>query len=329
MVEIDELPPAELTLARATWSDADEMAAVIRAAFGARPALDPPAPALSETPASVRELLERGGAVVARWGAEMAGVIVLSWSDRTAVLQRVSVHPRFQRLGIASAMVAVVEPYAVELGCVRVELVARAVFPELIQFWQHLGFAVAPPRSGGVPDYLVTLTKELPVVLMADTAEQMKALGARLAGLLRAGDLVIAHGDLGAGKTTFTQGLAQALEVEGPVISPTFVLSRVHPARTGQPALVHVDAYRLGGPAELDDLGLELDQSVTVVEWGVGIAEQLSEDRLLVSIHRAQAEPAELAERDFGEPADDPRTVMIIGTGDRWDRAEIARVMHG
>ena len=96
--------------------------------------------------------------------------------------------------------------------------------------------------------------------------------------LLRPGDLVIASGDLGAGKTTLTQGIGRGLGSAGPIISPTFVLSRVHPSATGRPTLVHVDAYRLSSPAELDDLDLEatVAESVTVVEWGQGIAEGLA-----------------------------------------------------
>ena len=119
--------------------------------------------------------------------------------------------------------------------------------------------------------------------------EQLTALDAaatRMAGLsfaerLVPGDLVILSGELGAGKTTFTQGLAEGLGVRGPITSPTFVLARVHPSLVGGPSLVHVDAYRLGSLAELDDLDLDasFDESVTVVEWGEGKAEVLAEGR--------------------------------------------------
>src|SRR5690606_13669919 len=115
----------------------------------------------------------------------------------------------------------------------------------------------------------LTLAKEVPVRATVPTPEAMRSLGERLAGLLRAGDLVILTGDLGAGKTTFTQGLGAGLGVRGDVTSPTFVISRVHPSTVGGPALVHVDAYRLGGLEELDDLDLDVSvaESVTVVEW--------------------------------------------------------------
>jgi tRNA threonylcarbamoyladenosine biosynthesis protein TsaE len=112
-------------------------------------------------------------------------------------------------------------------------------------------------------------------------AAATRAAGLEFAKRLRPGDLVILSGELGAGKTTFTQGLAEGLGVRGPITSPTFVLARVHPSLVGGPALVHVDAYRLGSLAELDDLDLDasMDESVTVVEWGEGKAEVLAEGR--------------------------------------------------
>lgn len=154
------------------------------------------------------------------------------------------------------------------------------------------------------------------------TAEDTRAWGARLGRLLRAGDLVVLTGELGAGKTTLTQGIGEGLGVRGPVTSPTFVIARVHPSLVGGPELVHVDAYRLGGLAELDDLDLDasLEESVTVVEWGRGLAEDLTEDRLEVLLTTV-ASPA-----GDGAPADDPaasdadvtRRVSLSATGRRW-----------
>ena len=121
------------------------------------------------------------------------------------------------------------------------------------------------------------------------TPEDTFRLGARLGSELRAGDVVVLSGPLGAGKTLLAKGIAHAMDVEGAVISPTFVLARVHPARqSGAPAMVHVDMYRLlehtGADllAELDSLDLDTDlaDAVVVVEWGEGLAERLSE-RLL------------------------------------------------
>jgi tRNA threonylcarbamoyladenosine biosynthesis protein TsaE len=114
----------------------------------------------------------------------------------------------------------------------------------------------------------------------------MRDLGRRLAGLLGPGDLVVLTGSLGAGKTTLVQGIGQGLGVRGPVTSPTFVIARVHPSLRGGPALVHADAYRLGSRAEVDDLDLDadLDSSVTVVEWGEGLVEDLSPSYLEIKI---------------------------------------------
>ena len=108
--------------------------------------------------------------------------------------------------------------------------------------------------------------------------DSMHALGSSIAGVLRAGDVVVLSGPLGAGKTTLTQGIGRGLNVRGDITSPTFVIARVHPSTINGPALVHVDAYRLGSFIEVDDLDLDasLDESVTVVEWGEGKVEGLS-----------------------------------------------------
>lgn len=145
-------------------------------------------------------------------------------------------------------------------------------------------------------------------------AERMRALGARLGGLLDAADVVLLTGALGAGKTTLVQGIGDGLGVRGPVTSPTFVIARVHRSLRGGPDLVHADAYRLGNRAEFDDLDLdaELDRCVLVVEWGAGVAEQVAPSYLRVAIER----PSGTA-RD-GEPGDEPRLVTITGFGRRW-----------
>jgi tRNA threonylcarbamoyladenosine biosynthesis protein TsaE len=135
--------------------------------------------------------------------------------------------------------------------------------------------------------------------LVVPTAEEMRKLGRELAGALAAGDLVLLTGDLGAGKTTLTQGIGAGLGVQGTIASPTFVIARVHRSAAGGPPLVHVDAYRLGGWDELEDLDLEasLDEAVTVVEWGTGIAEGLADRRLEIEIVRTHGgEPGEGSE---------------------------------
>ena len=149
-----------------------------------------------------------------------------------------------------------------------------------------------------------------PRVTRVATDADMRALGRRLAAVLRPEDLVILAGPLGAGKTTLVQGIGAGLGVRGPVTSPTFVIARVHPAAAGcGPALVHADAYRLGSIGEVDDLDLDTDvaSAVTVVEWGTGLAEVLAADRLEISIEPDQD--------------GDTRTVRINGRGARWHGA--------
>ncbi|MEU6348954.1 tRNA (adenosine(37)-N6)-threonylcarbamoyltransferase complex ATPase subunit type 1 TsaE [Streptomyces sp. NPDC047072] len=146
--------------------------------------------------------------------------------------------------------------------------------------------------------------------------EQMTELGRQLAKLLRAGDLVMLSGELGAGKTTLTRGLGEGLGVRGAVTSPTFVIARVHPSLGDGPPLVHVDAYRLGGGLdEMEDLDLDvsLPESVIVVEWGEGKVEELTDERLQVVIHRA-----------VGDTDDDVRHVTLTGLGERWAAADLS-----
>jgi tRNA threonylcarbamoyladenosine biosynthesis protein TsaE len=142
--------------------------------------------------------------------------------------------------------------------------------------------------------------------IQVGTADDMRALGQRLAGLLRPGDLVVLSGPLGAGKTTLVQGIGQGLNVRGPVTSPTFVIARVHPPLGGGPALVHADAYRLANPAEVDDLDLDADvsSSVTVVEWGEGLVEGLAADRLEVTIAISRDGATGSLEGPAGSPRD-------------------------
>jgi tRNA threonylcarbamoyladenosine biosynthesis protein TsaE len=167
------------------------------------------------------------------------------------------------------------------------------------------------------------VSRELPERIEVATAAGMRALGRCLAGQLRAGDLVLLTGPLGAGKTTMVQGLGEALGVRGRVTSPTFVIARVHPSLHDGPALVHVDAYRLGGLAEVDDLDLDLAGSVTVVEWGEGMAEGLSADRLEITIGFGEDGPG------CAEPGgDEPRTVLIRRVGARWAEAASCDVVQ-
>lgn len=148
--------------------------------------------------------------------------------------------------------------------------------------------------------------------LTVPTAEDMRAFGERLAAELRAGDLVVLTGDLGAGKTTLVQGVVAGLGAPGPVLSPTFVIARVY--RGGRLPVVHVDAYRLGSTVEVDDLDLDasVEESVTLVEWGEGLVEGLSDERLLVEIRRSV------------DADDETRRVLLTPVGARWAGTGIA-----
>ncbi|MGV0851756.1 tRNA (adenosine(37)-N6)-threonylcarbamoyltransferase complex ATPase subunit type 1 TsaE [Mycolicibacterium phlei] len=143
------------------------------------------------------------------------------------------------------------------------------------------------------------------------TAEDTIALGARLGAQLRAGDVVVLSGPLGAGKTVLAKGIAQALDVDGPVISPTFVLARVHRARRpGAPAMIHVDLYRLLDDSEVDllaeldslDLDTDLEDAVVVVEWGEGVAERLSDSHLDVRLERTSDSELRTAVWEWSRP---------------------------
>lgn len=141
-----------------------------------------------------------------------------------------------------------------------------------------------------------------------DAPADMEALGRELGARLRAGELVVLTGPLGAGKTTLTRGIAAGLGVRGPVQSPTFVFARTHPSLVGGPALIHVDAYRLGSAAELEDLDLDLDGSVVIVEWGRGMVEGLRDAWWEIELDRpSAATSAEAEELD----ADAPRVVTV------------------
>ena len=147
---------------------------------------------------------------------------------------------------------------------------------------------------------------EVRVATVLRTVEDTRAFGRQLAGRLRAGDLVVLSGPLGAGKTALTQGIGEGLGVTGRVTSPTFVIARVH---RGPLPLVHVDAYRLRDGRldlkNLDDLELdeELDRAVVVVEWGEGVVEALSDSHLEIVLECHD---------------DDSRTATVTGVGPRW-----------
>ena len=165
----------------------------------------------------------------------------------------------------------------------------------------------------------MTQTANRLTVATAD-ADQTRALGARIAALLRAGDLVVLSGGLGAGKTTLVQGVGAALQVRGRVSSPTFIIARVHPALGSGPDLIHVDAYRISGLDELDALDLDssMSTSVTLVEWGQGKAEVLSDDRLEIEVDRPHGGLSGDIPDDDGR-----RTITITARGPRWAQVDL------
>lgn len=298
-----------LVLRRAASADAGEVLRLMHAAFSSRPVVSSRPQALTETVDSVRSVIDSCAGYVVEVDGVPAACTLLRPDGDAYRFGRVSVHPGFQRFGIATTLVAALLEALAAAGISRVTLLARKEFPELERWWGRRGF-----RAVGEEGDCILMESRLPVVVEVPDADAMRRLGRRTAALVRAGDVIIATGDLGAGKTTFAQGLGAGMRVSGPIISPTFVLSRVHPSTDGGPAFVHVDAYRLGDSGELMDLDLDasLDGSVTLVEWGAGVAEPLSEDRLEIDIRRGL------------DPADETRWVFLTGIGDRWHRDEVA-----
>ena len=290
-------------------ASADDVVAVIHEAFSGRPTLDPPSTALDETAESVGSILAEHGGLLATHDGEPVGALLFADHGQLLGLRRVGVLERARHHGVARMLADAAAGVATERGKVGLDLEARAELPQTIAFWQKHGY-VEVERDGP----RLRMLSLLPLRITLPTVEDTRAVGERLGPVLRAGDLLILTGDLGAGKTTLTQGLGDGLGVRGPVTSPTFVIARVHPSLGGGPELVHVDAYRLGDSAELDDLDLDtdLDQAVTVVEWGSGLAEALSTDRLELRLERAD---------------DDVRSLTLTPVGARWLDANLRNTL--
>lgn len=315
---------------------AEAVLGVIHRAFAVRPVLDPPSTAMDETVESVGAALEAsGGLLVLRRGVPVGAMLFDRRRPGQLGLTRVSVDPAQQGHGVASAMVGVAEDVAESYELDGIWLVAREELPENLSFWQRRGYL--PVASAGPT---VELGKTLWLAVPVQSAAHMHELGERLARLCRAGDLLVLTGELGAGKTTLAQGIGSGLGVRGDITSPTYVISRVHPNLGDGPALVHADAYRLGGAAELDDLDLDtsLAESVTVVEWGKGLAEDLTDSWLDLRIDRLRGDgtgdgmaalaaagpwrnrvpsPRELL------PGEDARVLSVRPRGSRWVGARL------
>lgn len=154
-------------------------------------------------------------------------------------------------------------------------------------------------------------------------ADQTRALGEDIGRVLAAGDLVMLSGGLGAGKTTLTQGIGIGMGVRGRVASPTFIVARVHPSLSGGPDLIHADAYRIKDLSDLETLDLDssLDEAVTVVEWGEGKTEAMSNERLSIEVRRASGGQADTDGDiiDLEHMDDGTRLIVLRAHGHRWD----------
>jgi tRNA threonylcarbamoyladenosine biosynthesis protein TsaE len=151
----------------------------------------------------------------------------------------------------------------------------------------------------------------------------MHEFGLRLAKYLKAGDYLVLNGELGAGKTTFTQGLGIGLNVVGNVTSPTFVISRIHRSNGTGPELIHVDAYRLTSRDQLLDLDLdEYPNSVIVMEWGASYISALTETWLQIDISRTSE--VDISQMNLTDPAAGVRIVELTAIGNRWENQDLA-----
>ena len=281
----------------------DEVQDLTRRAFADQAVLEPPSGALSEPADRVaREFAEGGGLLLRDDSGRLVATCRVRPMGLAWVVRRCAVDPSLQGQGIGRALVDAAQEWARDEGAVRMHVGVRNALPANRAYWERLGYTWLADHG-----YWCELARPLPVVLRSP--EETFALGQRLAGDLRAGDLLVLSGRLGAGKTALTQGIGAGLGVRGAVTSPTFVLARVHP---GPLPLVHVDAYRLreagSSRLELDDLDLDasLPDSVTVVEWGEGLAEGLAEARLDVRLDRPAG----------GD--EDVRAVAVTPHGARW-----------
>ncbi len=154
------------------------------------------------------------------------------------------------------------------------------------------------------------MADQLDLLVASDGVQRTEELGRELGGLLKPADVLVLNGALGAGKTAFTRGLADGLNVRGPITSPTFVVARIHPSLGTGPALVHVDAYRLTSLDDLESIDLDAhrEQSVIVIEWGEQWVDELTDIYLQVDI-----------QRPTGDEEGDDRTIWLQAHGGRWD----------
>lgn len=172
----------------------------------------------------------------------------------------------------------------------------------------------------------------MPFTIRVNSPDSTRAVGELLAKQLRRGDLVMLSGGLGAGKTTFTQGIGAGLQVKGRISSPTFIVARVHPSLVGGADLIHADAYRIKDLTDLETLDLDstLDEAITVIEWGEGKTEQLSGSRLEITINRQQggSTTSDNGVIDLAEMDDGKRDITIRFVGERWQETDWEQVFY-
>jgi tRNA threonylcarbamoyladenosine biosynthesis protein TsaE len=307
-----------ITFRLATSGDAAQIRSVTHAAFGMGPPLEPPSGAASETVDQVRTDLNETTAVVGELDGNVVAALRIRRDGAAIWLRRVAVAPSVWRHAVGSRLVSWTHAYLAETTDVdELRVGVRTARPGARRFWKKQGYA--PSTSHG---YWQELRRDPPYAGVVSTADAMREIGTRLAALLQPGDLVIAIGGLGAGKTTLAQGIGAGLGVAGAVTSPTFVLARQHRPGGGQGVpFLHVDTYRLGSVAdplaEVDGLDLDtgLDESVTFVEWGEGLVEQLTANRVEVRL-RADA-------------TTESRTVTVDALGPRWAGVNLRAALDG
>jgi tRNA threonylcarbamoyladenosine biosynthesis protein TsaE len=278
----------------------------------------------------VADLTGPGGVVGLHDGTVVAS-LRFRHDGASTFLRRVAVVPEFQRRAVGSRLVAWTHALLARRGDGdELRVGVRTARPGARRFWEGLGYVPSTQH-----DYWQELRRPLPYAGTVATPAAMRELGQRLSVLVSPGDLVLCIGGLGAGKTTFAQGLGAGLDVTGPVTSPTFVLAREHQPRLGGRGVsfVHVDAYRLGAVAdplaELDALDLDtaLGDAVTYVEWGEGLVEQLAAARIEI---RIEVESDGAGDGGIGaDSATETRRVVIDALGHRWAGVDLREALAG
>lgn len=294
-------------------ADAGQVHQLTRAAFTPQAGLQPVPGALGEGVDDVAaDLAAQGGLVAVSGDGQLAGA--LRWREDPPLrwVRRVAVAPRFSRRGVGRALLGAAAAAATGAGATALRAGVRRELPGNLDFYHGLGFHRVAENPRG-------LVLGRPLSRPVDHPEELRALGRRLAALLVAGDVLVAAGELGSGKTVLAQGIAAGLGVSDPVTSPTFVLVRQH--RGTRLDFLHADVYRLGGAAEIDDLDLDTDllTAALYVEWGAGLAEQLADGHLRIELHRV--DPAPGTEPRGGAavaPEEGRRWVRLTGHGEAW-----------